>query len=71
MHVQSKLLQRAFVVDASSDLGFALSSNKLGLGWGENRLSRYDIRAEGALPHSITVIARLKKIGLMDLKCFS
>ena len=24
-----------------------------GLGWEESRLSRYDIRAEGALPHSI------------------
>ena len=31
----------------------------LGLGWGKNRLSRYDIRAERALPPSITVIARL------------
>ena len=33
---------------------------ELSLGWGKNRLSRYDIRAEGALPPSITVIARLK-----------
>ena len=29
------------------------------MGWGESRLSRYDIRAEGALPPGITVIARL------------
>ena len=28
------------------------------MGWEESRLSRYDIRAEGALPPSITVIAR-------------
>ena len=30
---------------------------------GRSRLSRYDIRAEGALPPSITVIARVKKLG--------
>ena len=35
------------------------ASSKQGLGWGKTRLSRYDIRAEGALPPSITVIARL------------
>ena len=34
-----------------------------GLGWEENRFSRYDIRAEGALPPSITVIARGKILG--------
>ena len=42
-----------------------------GLGREQNMLSRYNIRAEGALPPSITVIARRKKIGLLDLQCFS
>ena len=57
---------------ASSDLGqsFRPSKKKLCLGWGKNRLSRYDIPAEGALPPSITVIAKLKTIGLLDLQCF-
>ena len=47
---------------ASSDMGhpFRPRQKQLGLGWGKNRLSRYDIRAEGALPPSITVIARVK-----------
>ena len=45
---------------ASSDLGqpFRPRQKQLGLDWGKNRLSRYDIRTEGALPLSITVIAR-------------
>ena len=32
----------------------------LGLGWEESRFSHYDIRPEGVLPPSITVIARVK-----------
>ena len=52
MHIQS-----AFVVGASSDMGqpFRPRQKNLGLGWGKSRLSHYDIRAEGALPYSITV----------------
>ena len=48
---------------ASSDLGqpFSPRKKRWGLGWEENRLSRYDIRAEGALPPSITVIVRVNK----------
>ena len=33
------------------------------LGSEKSKLSRYDIRAEGALPSSITVIARVKQVG--------
>ena len=36
---------------------------KIGFGLGGNRLCRYDIRAEGALPPSITMIARQKMFG--------
>ena len=45
----------------SSDLGHPFRSRQRswGLGWEENMLSCYDIRAEGALPPSITVIARV------------
>ena len=72
VHIQSKLLLRTFVVDVVSDLGQPFrprqKNNKLGLGWEGNRLSRYDIRAEGVLPSSITVITRF---GLMHLQCFS
>ena len=72
MHIQSKLLKRTFVVVASSDLGQPSlpRQKKLCLGLEKNRLSRYDIHTEGALPPSITVIARLN-IGLLDLQCFS
>ena len=47
---------------ASSDLvqPFRPRQKNWSLGWEKNRLSRYDTRAEGALPLSITVIARLK-----------
>ena len=38
-------------------------TKKLGWGWGKNRLSCYDLHAEGALLPSITVIARLKHLG--------
>ena len=49
---------------ASSDLCQPFRPRKkVGLGWRKNRLSRYDIRAEGALPLSISVIARLKYLG--------
>ena len=50
---------------AISDLDqpFRPRQNSLGLGWDENRFSRYDICAEGALPPSITMIARLKYLG--------
>ena len=34
-----------------------------GSGWEEIRLYPYDIRAEGALPPSITVIARVVRVG--------
>ena len=35
---------------------FVQDEKKVGvLGWGKNWLSRYDLRAEGALPPSITV----------------
>ena len=44
---------------------------KLGLGWVKNTTSCYNICAEGALPASITVIARLNHFGLLDLQCFS
>ena len=56
MHIQSKLLARTFIVGASSDLGQPFRPKKLGLCWGKNRLSHYDIRDEGALPPSITNI---------------
>ena len=39
---------------------FVQDKKKLGFGLGGERLSRYDIRADGALPPSITVIARVK-----------
>ena len=44
---------------ASSDMGqpFRPRQKSWGLGWEESRLSRYDIRAEGALPPSM--IARV------------
>ena len=46
---------------ASSDLGqlFRQRQKGWGLGWEESRFPRYDIRAEGALPPSTTVIARV------------
>ena len=49
---------------ASSNLGqpFRPRQKQLDLDWGKNRLSGYDIRAEGALPPSITVIAIIKKL---------
>ena len=40
-----------------------LKKQKWGLGWEESRLYRYNIRAEGTLPPSITVTARVKIIG--------
>ena len=51
---------------ASSDLGqpFRPREKKWGLGWEESRLSRYDIRAERALPPSINVIVRVKKLAI-------
>ena len=49
-----------FVVGASSDQDQPFHQRQKMLGWEENRLSRYDIRAEGALPPSITVIAIFK-----------
>ena len=56
---------RTFVVGARSDLGqpFHPRQKSLVCVGGKNRLSRYDIQAEGALPPSITVIARLKNLG--------
>ena len=64
MHIHSKLLQRTFVVGACSNLGqpFRPKQKQLDLDWTKNRLSRYDIRAEGALPPSITLITRSKQI---------
>ena len=50
----------------STCLSWAPRQKKLGLDWGKNRLSRY-ICAEGALPASITVIARLNHFGLLDV----
>ena len=49
----------------SSDLGqpFCPRQKKWGLDWEESRLSRYDIRAEVALPPSITVIVTVKHFG--------
>ena len=38
---------------------FAQDKKSWVLCWGKNRLSRYDIRAEGALLSSVTVIARV------------
>ena len=54
MHIQSKLLQRMFVVNAVSGLGQPFHPRQKKLGWGKNRLFRYDIHTEGALPPSIT-----------------
>ena len=74
MHIQNKLLWRKFVVGASSDLGqsFRPRQKRFGVGWGvgvgEKRLSRSDIRADEELPPSITVIAKLKNSGLIDLQ---
>ena len=62
VHIQSKLLQRTFVVDASSDMGQPFRPRQKG--WG--RLSRYDIRAEGALPPSINCNSESKKKKKMD-----
>ena len=58
---------------ASSDLGqpFRLRQKKRGLGWEKNRLSRYDTHTEGALLPSITVVMRVKILGLLNLQCFS
>ena len=69
MHIQSKLLKHTFVVSASSDLGqpFSPRQKKFGLVWGKNRLSRYDIRAEIAVPPPVVEIF----LGLLDLQCFS
>ena len=64
-HIHSKLLQRTFVVGASSDLGqpFRPRQKRWVWIWEENRLSGYDIRADGALPPSITVIAGVENLG--------
>ena len=55
MHIQSKLSQRTFVMGASSDLGLPFRPRQnIGVWVGnENRLSRYDGRAGGALPRNI------------------
>ena len=42
-----------FVMGANSDL------KSVGLCWEESRFSHYNICAEGALPHSITVKQRM------------
>ena len=57
---------------ASSDLGqpFRPRQKSWGLGWEESSLSRYDFHAEGALLPSITD-GESKKIGLLDIQCFS
>ena len=46
---------------------FVQDKNKKGLGREDNMLSRYDIRAEGALPPSITVIARITETMSMSI----
>ena len=43
-------------------LALSSKTQKLGLGWGKSRLSRYDINAEEAPPPSIIMIARLSFI---------
>ena len=50
---------------SSSDLGQPFRPRQKGGVW----FSHYDIHTEGALPPSITVIARLN-FGLLDLQCF-
>ena len=55
MHIQSKRLWTKFVVGPNSDLGQPFRSRQKE----EGRLFHYDIRAERALPPSITVIARV------------
>ena len=69
MHLQSKLLQHTFIVGASSDLAqpFRPRQKLFVLGGEKSRLSRYDIRAEGALPPGITVIT--KRTGIRFLGC--
>ena len=43
-----------------------------GLGWEENRLSYYNIHAEGALSSTVTDSeSKLNKNGQLDLQCFS
>ena len=42
---------------------FVHDKKSVGLGWDKSRVSHYDIRAEGALPPSITVIARMVNLG--------
>ena len=73
VHIHGKLLQHTFIMGASSDPGqsFRPRHTKIkGLGWGKNRLSRYDIHAEGVLPPIITN-SEIKMFGLLDLQCFS
>ena len=49
---------------ASSDLGQPFRPReKSGFWLGENRVSRYNNRTEGALPPTIAVIARFKMLG--------
>ena len=57
---------------ANSDLGqpFRPRQKRWSLGSEESRLSRYDIRAEGALPPSITVIARLNSFSAIGFAMF-
>ena len=48
----------------NSDLGqpFRPRAKRGGLGWEKSRLSHYDIRAEGALPFSIIMKARIPSV---------
>ena len=47
------------------------STKSVGLGWDENRVSHYNIRAEGALPPSMTVIERMVNLGYGICNVFS
>ena len=74
MHLQSKLysarLSWALVLTWVSPI-VQDKNKRWGLGWEESRLSHNDIRAEGALPPSITVIARnVMKLLITKLRAF-
>ena len=55
-----------FVVGASSDLGQPFCPTQISWVWVGGRIgySHYNIRTEGALPPSITVIVRFKNLGV-------
>ena len=65
----------SYVVQLYREIGRIVTSlvlyDKLGLGWEKSKLSRYDIRAEGALTAQYNCDNESTKYGLLNLQCFS